>query len=423
MSRAFGGEDPSVRYVVTSLVAGVFFTGMGGGVAFPTLPALGPVIGVSPLVVGLVLSVNRFTRVLANAPAGQVLDTVGTRRPMVAGFLVSGLVPFGYVLGLHPQVLPVAVGPAPVFLAARVAWGIGTAFVFVGAFSTITHVTTADDRGKWIGYMRGGQSLGFPAGLVVGGLVSDAVSYEAAFVVAGGAGLVAALVAALSLPDVHTEGTATSSLRDLPRVVRSDVRVFTVGAVNFTVRFLFAGVLLSTVVLYADANDIRVGVLSATGVSGLVMATSVVASSLTTLAVGRYSDRLANRASLTLPALGVLGAGFVVLALVPTLPATLLAVVLVGVGVGGSNPPLLAYLGDISPDDDVGKLGGVYNTFGDLGSTLGPLVALPLVAAVGFRVEYLLCAGAVAVVGLLVARTLYGDRATTTVAGATRSDD
>jgi len=424
-TRWVGDDEPSVRYVAGSLIAGVFFTGMGGGVAFPTLPALGPIIGISPFVVGLVLSVNRFTRVLMNTPAGQVLDTLGTRRPMVAGFLLSGLVPFGYVLGLHPEVLPVPVpgGAATVFLVARVAWGVGTAFVFVGAFSTITHVTTADDRGKWVGYMRGGQSLGFPAGLVVGGLVTDAVSYEAAFVVAGGAGLFAAVVAAVLLPDVRTDVDTTSSLRELPAIVRSDVRVFTVGAVNFTVRFLFAGVLLSTVVLYADANDIRVGVLSATGVSGVVMATSVVASSVTTVVVGRYSDRLTNRAALTLPALGVLAAGFVVLAFVPVLPAVLFAVALVGVGVGGSNPPLLAYLGDISPDDDLGKLGGVYNTFGDLGSTLGPLVALPLVSAVGFRVEYLLCGAAVGVVGLLVARTLYGDQSATPVRTTARGDD
>lgn len=51
-----GREDPSVRYVVASLVAGVFFGGLGGGVAFPTLPALGPLLGISPFVVGLILA-------------------------------------------------------------------------------------------------------------------------------------------------------------------------------------------------------------------------------------------------------------------------------------------------------------------------------------------------------------------------------
>jgi MFS family permease len=69
----------------------------------------------------------------------------------------------------------------------------------------------------------------------------------------------------------------------------------------------------------------------------------------------------------------------------------------------------MAYLGDISPADDVGKLGGVYNVFGDLGSTIGPLVALPLVAHVGFAAEYLACALLALGVGVLVSPTLLRD--------------
>jgi len=80
----------------------------------------------------------------------------------------------------------------------------------------------------------------------------------------------------------------------------------------------------------------------------------------------------------------------------------------------------MAYLGDISPTGDVGKLGGVFNVFGDLGSTLGPLVALPLVARVGFRVEYLACAALALGVGALVARTLLGDAPPS---GAAPADD
>ena len=421
MSRLFGGDDPSVRYVVGSLIAGVFLGGLGGGVAFPTLPSLGPILGISPLFVGLILSINRFTRLLMNTPAGQILDKIGTRRPMIAGFVVQGLVPFGYVLGLNPG--PIPLSSATVFLVSRACWGLGSAFVFVGAFSTITHITTTENRGKWVGYMRGGQSLGFPAGLVVGGLVTDAFGYAEAFLVAGVAGLFAAVVAMLVLPDINADVTTTSSLRDLPRIVGADSRIFTVGTINFVVRFLFAGVLLSTIVLYAEEYGIGIGSLSGVGASGLVMAVSVLASSLTTLVVGRYSDTLANRAALTLPALTVFAAGFALLALYPTLEAALVGVALIGIGVGGTNPPLLAYLGDISPDNDAGKLGGVYNVFGDLGSTLGPLVALPFVAMVGFRVEYLACVALIGVAGLLAARTLYGDNATTTQAPVASADD
>ncbi|MFB6189182.1 MAG: MFS transporter [Halapricum sp.] len=399
-------EDPSIGYVVASLVAGVFFGGLGGGVAFPTLPTLGPLLGISPFVVGLILSINRFTRLVLNTPAGHVLDRVGTRRPMIAGFVLQGVVPFGYILGLHADALPV--GSATVFLASRALWGFGSAFVFVGAFSTVTHVTTPENRGKWIGYMRGGQSLGFPTGLVVGGLVTDAYGYDVAFAVAGSAGLLAAIVAFVVLPDV-SPAIEASPLRELPDIVRADPRIAAVGTVNLVVRFLFAGVLLSTAVLYAEAYGIRIGLLSSTGVSGIIMAVSVLGASGATLLVGRYSDSLSNRALVTVPALVVLAAGFALLVVLPTLAGVVVAVLLIGVGVGGSNPPLMAYLGDISAADDVGKLGGVYNVFGDFGSTLGPLVALPLVARVGFAAEYLVCALLSLGVGLLVSRTLLGD--------------
>jgi len=398
-------ENPSVRYVVGSLIAGVFFGGVGGGVAFPTIPALGSVIGISPLLVGIILSINRFTRLVMNTPAGQILDRVGTRRPMILGFLVQGLVPFGYVLGLHAERF--GLPSSSVFLVARATWGIGSAFVFVGAFSTVTQITTPENRGKWVGYMRGGQSLGFPTGLVVGGLVSDVYGYDVAFVVAGVTATFAAVVAFFVLPDTKADVDTVSSLRELPKLVSDDVRIFTVGAVNFTVRFLFAGILLSTVVLYARENSITVGWLSETGVSGVVMAVSVVFSSLTTIAVGRISDDLPNRALLTIPALTLFGAGFAVLAFVPTTVGTVVGVALVGVGVGGTNPPLLAYLGDISPEEDLGKLGGVYNVFGDLGSTVGPLVALPVAARTSVATEYLGSVGLVALAAVLVAATLF----------------
>ena len=402
-------ENPSVRYVVGSLIAGVFFGGVGGGVAFPTIPTLGTVLGISSFMVGIILSANRFTRLLMNTPAGQILDTLGTRRPMIAGFFVQGLVPFGYVLGLHADALPLSA--AALFLLSRACWGIGSAFVFVGAFSTVTHVTTEDNRGKWVGYMRGGQSLGFPTGLVLGGVLTDVYGYQEAFLVAGCAGLFAAVVAFLVLPDIDADVETTSSLLEVPALVASDVRIFTVGFVNFAVRFLFAGVLLSTVVLYARENEITLSVLSSTGVSGVVMAVAVVFASVTTIAVGRASDGLSNRALLTIPALTVFAAGFVTLGLVPTAAGTALGVALVGVGVGGTNPPLLAYLGDISPAGDLGKLGGVYNVFGDLGSTLGPLVALPVAARVSVRTEYLGCVVVVALAAVLVGATLFGANA------------
>ncbi|UIO99592.1 MFS transporter [Halobaculum sp. CBA1158] len=410
-------SESEVRTVVLSLVAGVFFGGMGGGVAFPTIPALGSVLGIAPLLVGVILSINRFTRLLMSTPAGSVLDRMGTRRPMIAGFAVQGLVPFGYLVGLSP---PLGIPSSAVFLVSRAAWGIGSAFVFVGAFSTVTHVTTAANRGRWVGYMRGGQSLGFPTGLILGGIVTELYGYAEAFAVAGVAGLFAAAVAYRVLPNVSPDVGEKSRLRDVPTLVRADPRIGAVGAVNFTIRFLYAGVLLSTVVLYTEANDISLGGFAGTGTSGVVMAVSVLALSASNLAVGRLSDSL-GRTTTVVPGLGVFAAGFALAALVPTARGVLVGVGLVGAGAGLAGPPLLAYLGDIAPDGDVGKLGGVYNVFGDLGSTLGPLVALPLAARIGLSGEYLACAGLVLVAIVIAATTLRDDSAAA-VEAATADD-
>jgi MFS family permease len=401
-----GSDEPEidVRYVVASLVAGVFFGGVGGGVAYPTLPNLGPILGISPFLVGIILSTNGFVRLVANTPAGQIIDTMGSRRPMIVGFTVQGVAPFGYALALHADKLPL-IDSAGVFLLARALWGLGSAFVFVGAFSTITHVTTRENRGKWVGYMRGGQSLGFPTGTVLGGLVADLFGYAAAFLVAGTFGVIAALVAAAVLPNVSADVDTAASLRDLPQVVARDPRVLSIGGVNFVVRFVYVS-LLSTIVVFAGTHGIRIGSFSSVGVSGAMMAVSVLAMSVTTLLTGRYSDTLSRRGLVTIPALASLGVGLAVVGLFPTLYTTLLGMAMVGAGVGGTSPPLLALLGDISPEDQVGKLGGVYNVFGDLGATLGPVVAFPLGAAVGYDLSYLSATTLVLVAAVAVVVTL-----------------
>ncbi|MFB6299264.1 MAG: MFS transporter [Halobacteriales archaeon] len=416
-----GASEYNVRLVVGSLIAGVFFGGVGGGVAFPTLPTLGTILGIAPVVVGFILSANRFTRLVMNTPAGQIIDTVGTRKPMIAGLALQGITPFGYIIGLSPDQIPI-LDAAGIFFTSRLLWGIGSAFVFTGAFGTVIHVTTERNRGKWIGYFRGGQSLGFPTGLILGGILTDLYGYSIAFGVAGLTGLFAALVAAVVLPDVTPDVSEPARIRELPSIIRADPRILMIGTVNLGVRFLFGGIILSTIVLYAEVHGINIGTLSAVGVSGALMAISVLASGATTVIAGNLSDRLSNRAFVVIPAMGALALGFAALAAVPMLATTVLGVALIGVGSGGTNPPLLAYLGDISPADDVGKMGGVYNVFGDIGSAIGPIVALPIAARIGYRAEYALCIGLVVVILVFVIRTLLGDPEPR-VSQATLSDD
>jgi MFS family permease len=403
-------SESEVRTIALATIAGVLFGGVATGVAFPTLPLLGDILGIGAVMLGLILSANRFTRMPMNAPAGNLIDRYGARKPMIAGLFVQALAPFGYVLGMVVPRIQVATLPwlgdvslpGVVFLVARMAWGIGSAFVFIGAFATITYVTTDDNRGRWLGYMRGGQSLGFPSGLVLGGFIADLAGPTTAFATAGVLALLAGGVAALVLPDVKPESEERARLRDIPRMIRRQPLIFPMGLGNLTIRFMFAGVLLATVAQYANVNDMELSVLTAAGISGAVLAFGVISAGSTTVITGRLSDRVSNRIFVTIPPFVAMAAGLWVLATVPQIEFLFLACGLIGIGSGGVGPALLALLGDMTPGDELGRMGGAYNFMGDIGSTAGPLVALPLVEAVGFRMTYVACAVAVVLAGVLV---------------------
>jgi len=403
--------DSEIRTVALAIISGVFFGGLATGVAFPTLPLLTDILGISAVMLGVILSANRVSRLVMNTPAGNIVDSVGTRTPMIAGLFVQALAPFGYVVGLHT---PMGTFPAPfvgevsypgaVFVGARLLWGFGSAFVFLGAFATITHVTTNDNRGRWLGYMRAGQSLGFPSGLVVGGLLFEFFNATVAFLTAGVLALVAGFVAASVLPDIHPDTDERARLRDIPAMIRREPRIFPLGVGNMTIRFIFGGLLLATVASYAKSQGMELSGIEAGGLSGIVLATGVLSSSITTFLSGRISDELDNRAVITVPAYVSMATGLALVAMVPSLPALIAGVALVGVGTGGAGPALLAIVGDITPGSEIGRMGSVYNLLGDVGLVLGPLLAVPMAETwLGYADTYYVCAGAVFVTLVVVA--------------------
>jgi MFS family permease len=405
-----GGESRRVRFVdrmsrarsvVLAVVASTFFVGFGGGVVFPILPNLGAVLGISPFLVGLILSANRLTRIVANAPAGSLVDRVGTRTPLVAGLFVEALATLGYVVALDSGL------PEAWFLAARVVWGLGSAVVFATAFTIAADVSTGASRGTSMGIVRGGITLGFPAGLVLGGVVSDQYGVSTAFVVAAAFALVASVIAYLLVPETHVDEHRTAVK---PWELDTAVPTLTVGLVNFGLFFAYLGALFSTLVLFLEFHDITAWGYGPQGTSGLLMAVTVVAASGFMLAGGKASDVLGARMPTLFVCLGVSFAGFLLLAVSDSLGVLVAACVFIGAGQGGTSGPLMALLADLTPGERTGRAMGTNNVFGDLGGGLGPMVTLPLVDVVGFAPIYAACA----VVPLVAGGVLVGGVYTTT---------
>ncbi|MDR5671916.1 MFS family permease [Halalkaliarchaeum sp. AArc-CO] len=396
--------DPSTaarasdRRIIVAVIVSTFFVGFGGGVVFPILPNLGAVLGISAFMVGVILSANRFVRLVANAPAGAFVDRVGTRKPFVAGLVIEGIATFGYVVALLvPDPAPGAsiivaflLAPETWFMVARILWGFGSALVFATAYTIAADVSDAGDRGTNMGVVRAGITLGFPAGLVLGGVVSALYGNATAFVVAAVFALLASLIAYLIVPETHVEGGGSTSVK--PWDVDLTVPAVTVGLVNFGLYFAYIGALFATLVLFLGANDLAVFGLDAQGTSGIFMAGTVLAAGAMTIAGGRLSDVYGARTPVLVGFLVVAFVGFLLLARAGSIVELALACLFIGAGQGGTSSPLMALLADLTPNERMGRATGTNNVFGDIGGGLGPMVSLPLVEIVGFGPVYAACA-------------------------------
>jgi len=402
--------------VLLAVIASTFFVGFGGGVVFPILPNLGAVLGISAFMVGAILSANRWIRLVANAPAGALVDRYGTRTPFVVGLFVEGIATLGYVVALAMPpaeslrplaaslptlgvvgpadwfaALSVVVAPEAWFLLARVLWGLGSAAVFATAYTIAADLSDSGSRGTNMGIVRGGITMGFPAGLVLGGVVSALAGNVAAFAVAAAFALTASVVAHRYVPETHVTGDRSGdSIR--PWEVDTAVPALTVGLVNFGLMFAYIGALFSTLVLFLGAKDISLFGLAPQGTSGLFMAGTVLSAAFFMLVGGRVSDTRDSRTPILLVFLVVSFVGFLLLARAGSVLSLGFACVFIGAGQGGTSGPMMALLADLTPDERMGRASGTNNVLGDVGGGLGPLVSLPLIEAVGFAPIYAACA-------------------------------
>ncbi|GAA0526140.1 Predicted arabinose efflux permease, MFS family [Halorubrum aquaticum] len=406
--------------VLLAVIASTFFVGFGGGVVFPILPNLGAVLGISAFMVGVILSANRWVRLVANAPAGALVDRYGTRKPFVAGLFIEGVATLGYVVAIAlppaesfrpvatglPAIsvgsfavgsnewfaaVALAVAPETWFLLARVLWGVGSAAVFATAYTIAADVSDSGSRGTNMGVVRGGITMGFPAGLVLGGVVSSVAGNVAAFVVAAAFALLASVVAYRLVPETHvtTDGEKQSVK---PWDIDTSTPAVTVGLVNFGLMFAYIGALFATLVLFLGETDISLLGLDPQGTSGLFMAGTVVSASVFMFAGGRVSDSRESRTPILLGFLVVSFVGFLLLARAGSSLELGVACIAIGAGQGGTSGPMMALLADLTPDERMGRASGTNNVFGDVGGGLGPMVSLPLVESVGFAPVYAACA-------------------------------
>lgn len=333
--------------------------------------------------VGLILSANRFVRIVANAPAGALVDRIGTRTPLIVGLFIEAIATAGYLIAIW------SAAPAFWFLLSRILWGVGSALVFATAYTIASDVSTGRSRGTSMGLVRGGITLGFPAGLVLGGVISELLSIAAAFGAAAVFAFIASFIAYTAVPETHVSDVKTTIK---PWEVDRSIPALTVGCVNFGLYFAYLGALFATLVLFLPARELSVLAFGPQASSGILMGVTVLTASVFMLGGGVISDRIGYRIPVLLCFLVISFIGFFTLASAQSVVHLVIACMFIGAGQGGTSGPMMALLADLTPDDRMGRAVGTNNVLGDLGGGIGPMLSLPLVEVVGFAPIYMACA-------------------------------
>jgi len=387
---------------VTAVILVVFFLMAGAGLVLPILPLFARSFGVGYGAVGLLVSAYGLARLVFDLVAGPIVDRFGERVTAAGGLAVIAL---GSAL----------TGMASSFGMAVAAWaiaGVGSAIALAALYTRVLRVVPTKQMARTLGIFYGAFNTGFVAGGAASGLVANRFGLAGpllvnAVVVILAAVLWLALIPAVRRPDPAAGRAAPAGETrppdhrgggNLARLLRTP-GLIPVVVTNFAYLWMVAVVFDTLVPLFA--SDV-LG-LSTVGI-GVVIAVALAAELVVLYPAGSVADQR-GRKPVLVPSLAGLAVATAAVGWAPTplLLGVLLAVL--GLMSGAAGVPPGAMLSDVAPTQVSGTAVGVFRFCGDLGFTLGPLLAGWAIPVVGFRWAFALAAIPTAVALALIVRT------------------
>ena len=388
ISRFYGLAPPRVL-TITAIVAAVI---MGDSMMYAVLPTNVSAFAVSAGLVGVLLSANRFVRLVSNPLADRLFRRFGVERPLALAVVLSIGTTIAY-----------GVGPGfAVLLIARLLWGLCYSILRLGGYVTVLEEGREEDRARLMGLFSGGQRAGSIVGVLLGGILFDLTGRLASFSIVAGLGLVGLPLvfgivkrpsatrsdrAAASTPiptraDAREEGGSFLQGMLLGRSSRErdgkTVRLLALFLNSFVFYFALGGIVVSTLgfflseVLGEGGASVGGWMIGTATLNGALLATNWIAA-LGGPILGLFGDRI-GRERIILIAAPLSICMVLLLAFPGNLALTLLwlpAGFISAAAVGASSDALA---GDLAPRDRRSTVMSRYATWQDLGSALGPLI-------------------------------------------------
>ncbi|MCZ6632039.1 MAG: MFS transporter [bacterium] len=333
------------------------FSLLGDQTLYSVLPTYFRELGLLPYQVGLILSMNRWIRLVTNQLAEWLCRRYNPTVLVGLALMLGALVTLSY--GLVPVF--------PIFIGMRFLWGLSWSFIRQVGLMTVVDSAPEESIGQRMGYYTGISRTGSVAGSLGGALGHDVIGFTMTMLIFSGLSLVGVPLGVLSrrgLAQRHREGSAVVSGRWWdPGFLGCG---FVVGCVG-------TGMVMSTLGLVLEESvgksvtiwGLTIGVATLTGllIAGRWMADLLIAPML-----GALSDRIGRRAAILL----FLGLGaLVLLSMAGVVHPVLLAglVLFFFVCGAGASVTLIAESGTRGS-----RAVAAYVTSSDVGAAAGPIL-------------------------------------------------
>jgi predicted MFS family arabinose efflux permease len=353
----------------------------------PIMVEIGRDLDVSVSAVGQARTVMAAVAAAASLRVGPFIDRVGVRPAIL----------WGGALAVAGHVVTASAVALPLFYLGHVLIGLGVAALLSGGFAGAGAWFDEHDAPRALGYVVGAQSIAWIVGNPVVGLLTDGVSWRAAYAVPSIAAL-GAVAAALGVPKAavaHDAGDGTSSMTDVAR--DPSARRWTIA--EFVAYSAWTAELTYIGAFYVETYDVRESVV------GFLLAIGSIAFLISTLGTQRVVESIGGRRR-RLVVVGALAMGAMVALIMNVTPSVAFTVGLfflmalcAGLRSTGSSALALGLL-----PAQPGAMMAARTTSAQLGYTIGAMLGGLVLAVADFgTLGFVLLVG-LAASALLIAR-------------------
>jgi len=373
--------------MVFSLSIAVASVMLGFGLFGPFLPLYAELLGATlGLQVGFMTSAFTMSRAASSIPLGSLSDKFGRKKMIVIGLLTYGIATFAYALASDWTHL----------IGLRAVQGISAGMLWPSATALIADEVPPGSRGKALGTFNAAATAGLLGGPALGGALQlfarnalqfDIVdSFRVPFYAGGLLGILSAVLALKLVAEhpkrLHVKPDSIVLSNVAPKFKKTFYSLLGLAfAHGFSLSFL------GPIVVFYVQHQFRLSVDATTSTMAIAFFFSGLANMTSQFFMGRFADKLSRKKILLF---GAVSSQLATIAIAFSPTVLILTVMMTArAALSAAYVPALSSLQeDIIPRSARGKLTGVMDAAGNIGSVLGPIVGFALYDYVGTNTPF-----------------------------------